>query len=237
MTPSHTAVPDATATALIPLLPLRTHDAAAASEHDPQARWDLALGRISQELCQPDSYAALSLLQRAMGERNRWEADSQVDVLIASFQWSVLSVCSLPMDEYDAAAAFALRPRESARSCWQQDLLQDCVDSSADVVTLLAVIRLCQREPEKALRLIQQAMESHRLVGDIEQLAADHLIESLCHEALGVPEQAEESRVSARNIVDGRLDASRHQRTSSLLTWLDRYGMPRPRLLKDQFIV
>ena len=109
MTPSHTAVPDATATALIPLLPLRTHDAAAVPEHDRQARWDLAPGRISQELCQPDSDAALSLLQRAMGERNRWQADSQVDVVIASFQWSVLSVCSLPMDEYDAAAAFALR--------------------------------------------------------------------------------------------------------------------------------
>ena len=88
-------------------------------------------------------------------------------------------------------------------------------------------IGLHPRDTSRLVRVLKNLRDLGNTVVVVEHeevvmRAADHLIESLCHEALGVPEQAEESRVSARNIVDGRRDASRHQRTSSLLTWLDR---------------
>jgi len=196
-------------------------------------RWDVLVKLVAASLSSHDTVDAACWLQRAHAWKNRHEAEQGAVIEIRSRQWITLSACSIAVEETDSAAAFAIRAWESSEQSWREDLLDDCVDSRADSMSLLAIIRVCQRKADRAVTLLERSSCLHRQVGDVEQLAADLLLESLCHETLGQAIAAEAARREARSIVNDSLDETRHTRTSSLRRCVNRFGQKRPRLLKQ----
>jgi hypothetical protein len=130
-------------------------------------------------------------------------------------------------------AAFAIHGWQAAGCHWIDDLQHDFRSSRADAATLLALNRLHQRRPDRAANLITCAIEGHRQVGDLEQLAADFLVLSLCLDATADASGAADARQSAARIVKESLDLTRHHRGARLAAWLQRFGSARPLLMKN----
>lgn len=232
---------------LVPLLPLRTADRThfplSADFWQPHSqavathRWNRLLNRAASSLLQGERLDAARSVQRAQALKNDFEAAHEEFVQVTSGNWMTIAACSLALQECDSAAAFAVRAWESTGQSWQDDLLHDCSDVRADATTLMAVIRMCQHRPDRATELIRKAISDHQHVGAMEQLAADHMILSLCRELCQNSQEAAAARSSARRIVETSLDPSRHRRTASLARWLTRFGHPRPLLLNSSEIV
>ncbi len=232
---------------LVPLLPLRTSEWSEShrpadfchpqSQAEATHRWNELLNRAASNLRSGERLGAAHSIQRAQALKNDFEAAHAEFIQITSGNWITIAATSLALQECDSAAAFAVRAWESAGQSWQDDLWHDCSDVRADATTLMAVIRMCQHRPDRATELIQKAISGHQHVGAMEQLAADHMILSLCRELCQNSQEAAIARSSAREIVEASLDPSRHRRTASLTRWLTKFGHPRPLLLNSSEIV
>ena len=199
--------------------------------------WDRFLCCATESVLNAELPQAAEWLQRAHAWKNRWETATSLFLPLKTAHWITLSACSTAVTDDDTAAAFAIRAWESSRCQWSDDLEHDFRDSRADASSLLSLIRLRQRRPDRAVQLLERGIAGHRQVGDLEQLAADYLLLGLCLEAVRNSAKAEEARQHAAHLINDSLDPSRHQRQSRLAAWLIQYGQPRPYLLKDTRLI
>ena len=198
-----------------------------------QQRWDDLLQRAAGSVLEERLTDAVQWLQRANSMKNRWEAAAKTFLTVKPDHWITLSACSMAAGDDDTAAAFAIHGWQAAGCHWIDDLQHDFRSSRADAATLLALNRLHQRRPDRAANLITCAIEGHRQVGDLEQLAADFLVLSLCLDATADASGAADARQSAARIVKESLDLTRHHRGARLAAWLQRFGSARPLLMKN----
>lgn len=197
-----------------------------------QSCWDGQLDRAATAVLEARVSDAVVWLQRANAMKNRWEAASGQFLKLKPDHWITLSACSLAAGDDDTAAAFAVHAWQTATACWIDDFQQDFRSSVADAATVLALNRHRQRRPDRAAKLITCAIEGHRQVGDLEQLAADHLVLALCCDAETDVVGAADSRRFAARILTESLDPARHRRRTRLIDWLQRCDSPRPMLMK-----
>ena len=198
-----------------------------------EEHWDEMLAEAARALYQGFPTDALSLLQRAIRWKNLWEGAGRKSLRCSVNHWMILGACAFVMGEDDDASQFVLQARDCSGSQWADDLTQDFRDSHADATSFLSVVRLQQGQPEKARELLRHALEAHRHTGDLEQLAADYLILSICQELTGRPAAAGWAREEAIRTVRDRLDPERHGRRNNLLEWIRWYAHPRPKLMKS----
>jgi len=199
--------------------------------------WDRFLCCATESVLKEELAQAVEWLQRAHAWKNRWETATSLFLPLKPAHWITLSACSTAVADDDTAAAFAIGAWKSAGCHWSDDLDYDFRDSRADASSLLSLVRLRQRRPDRAMKLLERGIEGHRQVGDLEQLAADYLLMGLCLEAERDSAGAHEARNSAAHILNDSLDPTRHQRQGRLSAWLTKYGQARPMLMKDTKLI
>ena len=245
-TSAHGGLPPVSLLNLLPLLPVRRPCVTGASRSVvdavmPSDSVEAAEVHLSQlvdaaatALLDDHLSEAVSWLQSLHSKRNQLEAESGGVSPLKPEHWITMSACATAAGDNDTAASFAIQAWESSSRQWGVDLTRDFRDSRADATALLALSRLQQRRPDRAVRLLRCAVDEHRLVGDMEQLTADHLLLFLCHDVAGHAERAAKSLERAAVLVRESLDPARHDRRPILERWMRRYGHPRPALLKSQ---
>lgn len=198
-----------------------------------QLRWNWLLqhARVSMlDECVP---AAVYWLQRAHAWKNQWEKSSAKFLEFKPDHWVILSACSTAVGDDDAAAAFAVQAWHAAGRGWTADFEHDFRNSRADAATLLALNRMRQGRLDRAAELLECGINGHRVVGDLEQLAADHLLLSMCFAALDDIAAVRNSRQHAVDILTNSLDFTRHHRGPRLNAWLKRNRQSNTWLLKN----
>ncbi len=175
---------------------------------------------------------AVAWLQEMQTWKNHWESASSHFLPMLPEHWVTMSACSCAAGDDDSAASFAIQAWNAADQQWSADLFYDFRDSRADAAVLLAACRFRQRRPDRAVALLEQAVDEHRQSGDIEQLTADYLFLFLCEDAAGRADRAMQALLEARDLLNESLDDTRHARRSALMRWCRRYGQARPSLMR-----
>lgn len=205
--------------------PAPTHEVA-------QNRLDRFLQRAAKSLLDERVSDAVMWMQRANMWKNRWETSAEQVLTLYPEHWIIFSACSTVVADDDTAGAFAVHAWLVANNQWTRDIEHDFRNSRADAATLLALNRLLQQRPQRAVKLLEFSIDGHRRAGDLEQLAADYLLLFMCHNATANNSQATETRKVATAIVSDSLDSGRHPRRSGLVAWLLKHGQPRPWLMQ-----
>ncbi len=198
-----------------------------------QLHWECLLQHARASMFEEQVSDAVQWVQRAHTWKNQWEKSAAKSLVLKPNHWVILSACSTAAGDDDTAAAFAVQAWHAAGHIWTDDFEHDFRNSRADAATLLALSRMRQCLPDRAVELLEYGINGHRVVGDLEQLAADFLLLSLCFEARADTSRAVVACRSAALILRESLDPTRHHRGPHLVAWLQRNGHPRSLLIRN----
>ena len=198
----------------------RSWRVASAPHTAAQRYWECLLQHATVSLLEKRVSEAVRWVQRAHAWKNQWEKSATKFLVLKPSHWLILAACSTAAGDDDTAAVFAVQAWHAAGSVWSDDFVHDFRHSRADAATLLALSRMRQHCPGSAVALLEWGINGHRGIGDLEQLAADYLLLSLCFESRADIARAVEARRSAAVVLTESLDPTRHHRGPHLAAWL-----------------
>jgi predicted metal-dependent hydrolase len=132
-------------------------------------------------------------------------------------EWLMMAVCALAIEDHSTAARYAQvahAKMTGERHLCHWNLLRD---TYADWLTVTATIEISQGRLETAAEMLQCAFDSHKAVGDLEQMAVDLMLTADCCRMQGDYSSVRQSLTKASSILREECDADRHLRLPGLL--------------------